>query len=165
MCQLTVQERSERHRELRRALAASHALYAPVRRAHADELAAAAANLAVDAREDSAGAPWVILGTVDGRGFYMRERWGAYDIVIAPDDAPGVQPWDAPAETRTIAIRSGHLGELQPNGLNYRDALTLIVRSVRSYLRRRACTHPSAPGDRYCRACGSALIDAVELEG
>ncbi|MFS0699585.1 hypothetical protein AB6N24_06380 [Cellulomonas sp. 179-A 4D5 NHS] len=118
-----------------------------------------AAELGITAREDSAGSPWVILGTIDGRAFYMRERWAEYDIVIAPDDNPGAQPWEAPAAAPTIIVRSGLLADLQPTSLSYRHALTFIVGEVRSYVRRQRCDHPCAPGDRYCRACGSALVD------
>ncbi|WP_147263027.1 hypothetical protein [Geodermatophilus sp. TF02-6] len=42
-------------------------------------------------------------------------------------------------------------------------ALDVAVGAVRSFLRQRACRHGRAqPGDRFCAACGAALV-APEL--
>lgn len=165
-CQLTPDERARRHADLEKALTASRAAYALVHRARADELAAAATDLGVEALEDGPGAPWVIVGTVDGHGFYMRERWDTYEIVVAPADDPAIQPWGAPIETPTTVVRSGTISDLLPGGsVSYRHVLTFIVGEIRTYLRRRTCEHPSAPRDRYCPACGSPLVDPAEPPG
>lgn len=52
-------------------------------------------------------APFVITGNVDGRGFYLRERHGSYRVTIAPDDDPGADPWELPAERLTLDIAGG----------------------------------------------------------
>lgn len=165
-CQLTPDDRAQRHADLAKSLTASRAAYALVHQARTDELAAAAAALGVEAVEDGPGAPWVIVGTVDGHGFYMRERWDTYDIVVAPDDDPTIQPWGAPIETPTTVIRSGTISDLLPGAsMSYRHVLAFVVGEIRTYLRRRTCEHPSARGDRFCRACGSPLVDPAEPAG
>jgi hypothetical protein len=124
-------------------------------------VAAAAAELQIEATEESPGAPWVIVGRVDGRRFYLRERWEAYDISISPPDDPDLDPWRS---DRGTLVRSGVAGDLLTAGrVDYRRALRVIAEAVRTQLRRETCAHPHADRDRYCPACGLPLLDAASL--
>ncbi|MBB2924094.1 hypothetical protein [Cellulomonas cellasea] len=163
-CQLTPEERRASIDAAMKSLAASRDQYSAGRRARESELAAIAAELDAVAVEESPGAPWAITGAVDGRAFYMRERWDQYEVVIAPDSDPALQPWSAPIETPTIVVRSGVITDLQSRAaIDYRTAMTVIVGEVRAYLRRMTCSHPSQPGDAYCRMRGRALVDPAAL--
>lgn len=53
---------------------------------------AEAVALGVEARVEVTAAPFVIVGTCDGRGFYLRERHGTYRVTIAPERDPGSDP-------------------------------------------------------------------------
>lgn len=118
------------------------------------EITQAAKRLGVEAHELIPAAPWVIVGAVEGRAFYMRERWEQYAIVIASDDEPAVQPWGRP-EARAITLRTGHADDLYIGTPPDRGrAVDFIVEVIREYLRRASCAHPHRAGDRYCPACG-----------
>lgn len=157
-CQLTAQEREERRTALEQALEAVHSENAQLSAQRELTLAQVAGELGVEAAEEVPAAPWVITGVVDGRGFYMRERWDAYSIVIAPDDRPGLDVWSAIGEPGLL-VHEGTVSDLlDPGGqIDYRVALPFVVDVIRSELRRRTCPHPSGPGDQFCPRCGSAL--------
>lgn len=103
-------------------------------------------------------------GTVDGRGFYLRERHGLWRVMIAPDEDPGIDPWTADPSVPTLDIADGDADRLLADGdSSVVRALDVAVGAVRSFLRQRTCGHGRAlPGDRFCPACGTALA-APEL--
>lgn len=157
VCQLTKDERAQRWANARASLADVRESLGPVVAQHRAALAAAAERLGVEATEVGLFAPWVIVGTLDGRAFSMRERWEAYEILVAPDDNPLLNPWGAPQGTEVILVASGTIDDLYIGAPDYDRALTFIVAAIRSFLRRRTCTHDL--GGRYCPRCGTALID------
>lgn len=131
------------------------------RRQRDDEIAAAATALGVEAGVAVAACPFVIVGTCDGRGFYLRERHGEYRVTIAPDDDPGSDPWTAEPTATSIDIAAGHEHELIAEGrFSAVSALQVAVAAVRSALARQACGHTSHEGGDYCPACGVPLADA-----
>lgn len=159
-CQWTVQERSGHLANFRRVMEAGREQQEVEREADERELAAAAAALGIEVREESAAAPWVVVGTVDGHRFYLRERWDSYTIVLAPEGDPDLDPWAAPADAPTVLVRSGDASELYAAGrVDYARSLTLVAGEIRTYRRRVTCPHAHAPGDRYCPACGVPLKD------
>ncbi|AEE47092.1 hypothetical protein [Cellulomonas fimi] len=110
-----------------------------------------------------AAAPWVLVDAVNGRRFALRERWGEYTLAIAPDDDPDLNPWGAPTESATITVASGTDDDLYGGTPpDYSKTATFIAATVRTYLRRQACTHPHNYGDRYCPACGWPLVDEAQ---
>ncbi|MGH3752049.1 MAG: hypothetical protein ACRDRP_05015 [Pseudonocardiaceae bacterium] len=82
-------------------------------------------------------------GTVDGRGFYLRERHGYYRVTIAPDDDPAADPWELPAERATLDIADGEDDDLTgpDGGYDVAHALGVAVHAVRTFLARRECEH------------------------
>ncbi|MGH3768303.1 MAG: hypothetical protein ACRDTX_24655 [Pseudonocardiaceae bacterium] len=128
------------------------------------ELAQQAQELGVTAQWRLVGAPFVITGNVDGRGFYLRERHGSYCVTIAADDDPAADPWELPAERATLDIADGEDDDL--TGLDGRfdvaRALTVAVRAVRTFLARRECEHrrPADPRHLFCSWCGIRLAEA-----
>lgn len=162
MCQLTDEERKARWARAMQSLAQFRDHLRPVQEQHQRELAEAAAELGVEVREEIPAAPWVLTGAVDGRAFYMRERWDTYDIVIAHDDNPTVQPWSDP-DTAGITIRSGDSRDLYVGTPpDYGVALRFIVGAIREHLARTTCPHPARAGDRYCPRCGAPLTDPAQ---
>lgn len=129
-----------------------------------DPFAEQVAVLGVAARVACAAAPVVITGTVDGRGFYMRERHERYRVTIAPDDDPAADPWERPAECLTLDIAAGDSEDLtDPDGrFDPVVALTVAVDAVRTFLHRRSCSHLglASPGVAYCARCGIRLTEA-----
>ncbi|SDX57128.1 hypothetical protein SAMN05660209_00732 [Geodermatophilus africanus] len=123
-------------------------------------LAARAAELGVRARIAVDGAPFVLAGTVDGRGFYLRERHGLWRVTIAPDEDPGVDPWTAGPSVPTLDIADGDADRLLvKGGFDVTRALDVAGGAVRSFLRQQACAHGRAlSGDRFCPVCGAALV-------
>jgi hypothetical protein len=135
------------------------------RRAEEQEaLAARSAELGVEARIAVDGAPFVLAGTVDGRGFCLRERHGLWRVTIAPDGAPAIDPWTADPSVCTLDIADGDADRLLVGGdFGVVRALDVAVGAVRSYLRQRECAHRRAQReDRFCGSCGAALV-ASEL--
>ncbi len=102
----------------------------------------------------------MLAGTVDGRGFYLRERHGLWRVTIAPDEDPGIDPWTADPSVSTLDIADGDADRLLlDDGFSAIRALDVAVGAVRSFLRQRACGHGRAlPGDRFWPACGAALV-------
>jgi hypothetical protein len=122
------------------------------------EVARAAAELGAVARQVIPAFPWVVVGEVDGRGFYLRERSEAYAVVVAPDASPNENPWVAGAVGITIA--AGVSGDLNEEGRpSPARAVRVAVGAVRTWVRQRTCAHNHDAADRYCRACGTPLID------
>lgn len=162
MCQISERARRARWRATLKAFDAIGEQWRPVNEQHQSELAEAAADLGVEIREAVPGAPWVLTGLVDGRAFYLRERWDLYDIVIAPDQTPSAQPWNEP-DLAGITIHSGDSGDLYVGTPpDYRVAVRFVVAVIREHLARAACPHPARPGDRYCPGCGAPLTDPAE---
>ncbi len=152
--------------EAERALDAMHEQNSRQLAQRAASLERAAATLGVEATEELPAAPWVITGTVDGRTFYMRERWDSYSIVIAPDDHPGLDVWTSVDEPGVV-VREGAISDLvaADGATDYQVALPFVVSVIRSELRRRTCPHPTRAGDEFCPRCGArrepAAMDGV----
>jgi hypothetical protein len=157
-CQLTPAERRERSEEVTRAIARAQDQYAPVREEHQRALAAAAAELGVQATEEVPGAPWVLVGTVDGIRFTMRERWESYTVTIEPDEELG-RRLGRQGEAEVV-LAEGSSTDLSPSGpVDYRRALGFIVALIRTVVRRASCSHGNSGRSRYCPDCGQALVD------
>jgi hypothetical protein len=165
-CQLTRDEQAERLRVFEHAIAAVHEQNSADWDERAAQLEQVAAELGVEAVERVPAAPWVISGFVDGRAFYMRERWDVYSIVIAPDDRPGLDVWSM-ADEPGVVVREGPVTDLVSHGgrVDYRVALPFVVAAVRADLRRRTCPHPARPGDDFCPRCGSPVVPVAPAPG
>ena len=126
--------------------------------------ATAAADLGVRAEVVVNGAPFVIAGTCDGRGFYLRERGGVWRVTLASDENPAADPWTMDIEQPTIDVATGTEVELWDEGASFSPerALRVAVEAVRDALARNGCAHelPLDAGHRFCRRCGVALADA-----
>lgn len=125
------------------------------------ELAQRAAELGVTAQWQCLGAPFVITGSVDGRGFYLRERHGEFRVTVADDDDPATDPWQLPAERPILDIAEGSDESLLgPDGCySLTQALTVAVDAVRRFLARRNCAHeqPRDAAHVFCSRCGVRL--------
>lgn len=113
-CQLDEEQRRIRHAQLWDAF---DAIWSDPQRQAASareeqELRDAAERLGVSVALRGHAAPFVLSGTCDGRGWYLRERHGQYGVTIAPDHDPDVDPWSAPAEVPTIDIAEGDADEI-----------------------------------------------------
>lgn len=118
-------------------------------------------ELGVQARVKVSAAPFVIIGTCDGRGFYLRERHGNYRVTIAPDDDPSSDPWSADASATSIDIASGDEREfLRDGAFSSVEALRVAVAAARTALARNACAHARAGENTYCPECGAPANDA-----
>jgi hypothetical protein len=165
-CQLTVEERRaavadffERHDALH-----SDADHLAARAAADAHLAAAIAELEAsgDVTIDQCGgaAPFVITGSVAGRGFYLRERHDRYRVVVAPDDDPAIDIWSAPPSTGHIVVAAGDADAFVVAG-QFDPAVPLrySVDAVRLFLSRRTCSHDGAA--RFCPTCGVEMCNAA----
>ncbi len=134
------------------------------RAATAAAFAGAAEELGVEASVVVGGAPFVIIGVCDGRGFYLRERHGHWRVTIAADDEPAADPWTLDVHEPTYDIATGDEDDLSgPDGaFSPVHALRVAVDAVRTTLTRRACPHvaPVEPDHAYCARCGIRLADA-----
>ncbi len=120
-----------------------------------------AADLGVEARIEIQAAPFVIVGTCDGRGFYLRERHGTYRVTIAADEDPGSDPWTAEPTESSIDVAGGDDDELVRDGrFSPAAALRIAVAAVRTALARNICVHQEVGSGPYCPACGAPLADA-----
>jgi len=117
--------------------------------------------LGVEARIEVSAAPFVIVGTCEGRGFYLRERHGGYRVTIAPDDDPGSDPWAADPTETSIEVAAGDAVEFDSGGFfSPAMALRIAVTAVRTALARNTCPHRSVGTDPYCPLCGVAVAEA-----
>ncbi|MDP9460026.1 MAG: hypothetical protein M3Q22_07175 [Actinomycetota bacterium] len=159
-CQQTPEERRTAMQQLFASLAGASPELELLRAEEQNVLAARAAELGVRARIAVGMAPFVLTGTVDGRAFYLRERHGLWRVTIAPDDDPTSDPWAADPSVPALDIADGDADRLLvDDGFSVVRALEVAVGSVRSFLRQRECEHGRAlPGDRFCAACGAALV-------
>ena len=159
-CQRTPEERAATKRRLFASLAATDPQQERARTEEQEALTARATELGARVRITVGGAPFVLAGTVDGRGFYLRERHDLWRVTVAPDDDPGIDPWTADPSVPTLDIADGDADRLLvDDGFGVVRALDVAVGAVRSFLRQRECGHRRAqPGDRFCPACGAALV-------
>lgn len=127
--------------------------------AAAREVALAAAELGTTARQVIPAFPFVVVGEVGGRAYYLKERSEVYEVVVAPDATPRESPWSAGAGHGITVVAGVSDDLLQGDGPSPARAVHVAVGAVRAWLRRRACTHNHDRGDRYCRHCGLALVD------
>lgn len=164
-CQETEAERSTRMeslRELLNELAGDHAAQERHFEAQQDLVATEAKALGVEARIEVWGAPHVLVGVCDGRAFYLRERHGSYRVTIAPDDAPGSDPWVAEPTETSIDIAAGDDHELEDDaGLSWVVALRVAVGAVRTASARNACAHRRVGSEPYCPTCGVRIDEAA----
>ena len=156
LCQFTTEEQTQRLAAAERALDAVHQSNIQTWELQAALLQRLADELGVEASETVPAAPWVITGRVDGRGFYMRERWDVYSIVIAPDEHPGLDVW-ASVDEPGVVVREGTISDLVASDgtVDYQVALPFVVSVIRSEIRRRTCPHPTRAGDEFCPRCGA----------
>lgn len=125
------------------------------------QIAHEAARLGVELTHCGGGAPFVIRGHVDGRGFFLRERHDLWRVEIAPDQTPNIDPWTAARDVPTITVAYGDSSELDQNGrFDPAHALRVAVDAVRLFLQRRSCPHTNAA--RFCPACGVEVEHADE---
>lgn len=163
-CQLTEDERVEAKRsflsllsELGEESSGPDSPWARQREAFRTE----AERFGVDARIEASGAPFVIAGVCDGRGFSLRERHGSYRVTIAPDDDPISDPWRADVTEDSIDVAGGDEAEFDEDGaFSAARALRIAVTSVRTALARNRCAHERAEGDAFCPECGVPMADA-----
>lgn len=161
-CQLTAAERAGRWDRLFEHLGEATEASEEEDRERA-ELAAAAAELDVEAEVRCLAFPFVVAGTCDGRSFFLREKRGHWRVEVAADPdcadlwgttgALGIEV----AAGGTVDLQDGD-GELSPV-----VTLQLAVHAVRLSALRNICSHeqPSDESDRFCRRCGTPL-DEVE---
>lgn len=95
-------------------------------------------------------APFVLIGCVDGRRFYLRERHGRWRLVVAPASSPLSCPWFAPRGLVTFAIAEGVAEEV----LSLEDAAVLATRLTREFLTISECTHVFDENPVCCTHCG-----------
>lgn len=126
------------------------------------ELAAEADVLRVSARIEVWAAPFVIVGSCDGRGFYLRERHGSYRVTIAGNDDPSSDPWKAEPTETSIDVAAGDEAELRDNHGVESAAVSLrvAVAAVRTTVARDTCPHAIVTNGPYCPTCGVLLADA-----
>ncbi|KQR17256.1 hypothetical protein [Cellulomonas sp. Leaf334] len=125
-----------------------------------EELEQAALEFGIEAREVVPGGPWVVSGSCDGLGYYLRDRGDRFRVVVAPDEDPNLDPWEAPPEQVTLELASGSSHSLWDDGhLSPRLALRLVASVVRTYRRQQACTHPHSSIDRFCALCGANMVE------
>ncbi len=150
-CQQTPEERQAAVRRLFASLAETRPHMEQLRAEEQEALAARAAELGVQARIAVGGAPFVLTGTVDGRGFHLRERHDLWRVTVAPDDDPGIDPWTADPSVPTLDIADCDADRLLVDGrFGVVRVLDVAVGAVRSFLRQRECGHARAkPGDRF----------------
>lgn len=159
-CQWTDRERIEHLAEFARVVETNRSAEEAVQRENATALNATAAELAIEVSEEVPGAPWVLVGRIDGRRFYLRERWESYAIVVASAETPDIDPWGAEAGQPSVLVRSGDAADLYAAGrVDYPRALRVVAAAVRTHLRRETCAHPEADEGRFCTSCGQGLID------
>lgn len=124
-------------------------------------IAAEAEALGVEADIQVWGAPHVIVGVCDGRGFYLRERHGSYRVTIAPDDDPGSDPWFADPTELSIDIAGGDECELEDDGtFSWLITLRVAVQAVRTAIARNTCEHRRIESEPFCPICGVCIDEA-----
>ena len=124
-------------------------------------VAAEAEALGVEASIKVWGAPHVVVGVCDGRGFYLRERHGSYRVTIAADDDPGSDPWFAEPTEPSIDIAEGDECELEDDGrFSWVITLRVAVQAVRTAIARNACEHRRIGSEPFCPTCGVCIDDA-----
>jgi hypothetical protein len=125
-----------------------------------DVLDGCAAELGVELREVVPAAPFVISGLVDGRGFYLRERHGSWEVVIADDADPAADVWRAPRTEPSIVVARGVDDDFTVDGVfSPERALRIAVDAVRLHLARQTCAHAGAVS--FCPTCGVAVAAAT----
>ncbi len=154
-CQFTPEERRQSAADLFKLLTDQNYDNSDLITEEYASLSRKAEELGVEAEIACLRAPFVIVGNIDGRGFYLRERHDVYRVTISDDDNPGANPWGDTEYTSQLDIAQGDRSDFDNDG----EALEIAVAAVRTYLRRRACTQPhDSSSSRYCSNCGEALI-------
>lgn len=156
-CQQTQEERAASLDEALRALSAwqDDPEYQAARAAAEAEFSAAADALGAHIEQHGGGAPYIIIGNVDGQSFYFRERSDWWTVEIA--DLKNGETWRY--DTASILVAEGSSDALVDAGAGYEPvALRIAVEAVRTFLTRRACTHPGE--STWCADCGVKRSEA-----
>jgi hypothetical protein len=123
-----------------------------------DTLNGCSAELGVELREVLPAAPFVISGVVDGRGFYLRERHGSWELVIADESEPAADVWRAPRTKPSTVIARGVEHDFTVGGtFSPERALRIAADGVRLFLARQVCAHDGAGA--FTPPCGAACVD------
>lgn len=154
----------------------------PVSDERSEDLAREAVRIQVEATRLGAEvlnfggeAPFEMEGSVDGVRFFLRERWGTYEVRV-PDEEAGDDADPADTRNGVYVIDEGcdtdlygHFGCEDPgcskenSGYDPVQPLRVAVRAVRRYLRQRSCDHSEQqPEDVACAQCGTHLTDPLE---
>lgn len=107
--------------------------------AEREEFDQVAAALGVEGAEIRVIAcPLVVSGTLDGRFFYLRERWGEYRVCVADDEDPLRDVWADPGAPE-VEVASGVESDFDGDGgLGVAAAaLTVAVAAVKDYVAER----------------------------
>ena len=162
-CQLTAAERAERWDRMFEHLGEATEASEKEDRERA-ELAAAAAELGVDAELRCSAFPFVVAGTSDGRSFFLREKRGHWRVEVTAD--PDCADLWGTRGALGIEIAGGGADDLCDTDGEQSPvvALRLAVRAVRLSALRDICSHeqPSNESHRYCRRCGTPLDEAEQ---
>lgn len=158
LCQLTEQERRQVRQDLRKQLDEMSDL--GIRQPSlADQLAEPATEMGVELRDLIEAAPFVISGLVDGTGFYLRERHGKWELVLATGDDPSVDIWQFPRTSPAVCVASGRDSDFYVDGVfSPERALRIAVDGVRIHRRRTVCNHPGARS--FCPDCGQLMTQS-----
>lgn len=160
-CQLSAEERRAAFEEAMADLTTEwYQPEAVAARAKAEaEFASEADRLGVNVESHGGGAPYLIIGSVDGRAFFLRERGEVWHVEIAGDLNPERNPWRYDGEA-SIVVAEGSTQQLEADdeaGFEI-TALRIAVEAVRTFLLRRACEHPGA--GEWCQRCGVKRSEA-----
>jgi len=162
-CQLTTAERAERWDRLFEHLGETAEASEEAERERA-ELAAAAAELDVDAELRCPAFPFVVAGICDERSFFLREKRGHWRVEVAAD--PDCADLWGTRGALGIEIAAGNAVDLCDADGTHSPvvALRLAVHAVRLSALRDICSHeqPSDESDRFCRRCGTPLDEAEQ---
>jgi len=156
-CQQTQEERTAALDEALKALSTwqDDPAYQAARDAAEAEFAATAEALGAHIDRHGGGAPYVIEGEVDGQRFYFRERNDWWTVEIS--DLKNGEPWRY--DKASILVGEGSGDTLTDAGEQYEtEALQIAVDAVRTFLARRACTHPGE--GTWCAVCGVKRSEA-----
>lgn len=96
------------------------------------------------------GSPFVISGVYKGCGFYLRERWQKWVLVVEDPPFTGANLW---------RHTSAHPGRVLAEGVTtgaYADLVPDMVNMLHDYVFRIRCAH--IEGGNFCPQCGTRLV-------
>jgi hypothetical protein len=160
-CQLSAEERRAAFEEAMEEMTTEwYRPEAVAARAKAEAaFASEAERLGASIESHGGGAPYLIIGSVDGRAFFLRERGDAWHVEIAGDEDPENNPWRA-GNQASIVVAEGSTQQLEADeeaGFEI-TALRIAVEAVRTFLLRRTCEHFGEGA--WCPKCGVKRSEA-----